>query len=89
MNTYRSIMRNHPEAALGRLAEELQAAGGGQVAAVVHSGPEAETIVRIATDQASDLIVVGTTGRKEHLGSVAERVARTARRPVLVVPGPA
>jgi nucleotide-binding universal stress UspA family protein len=32
------------------------------------------------------LIVVGTKGRPETLGSVAERVVRSARRPVLVIP---
>ena len=47
-------------------------------------------INRAAADAGADLIVMGTHGRTgvEHalLGSVAERVVRTARVPVVVVP---
>ena len=52
----------------------------------------AETIVQYAKDHAIDLIVMGTHGRRalEHLlmGSVAERVVRTAPCPVLTVRHP-
>ena len=52
-------------------------------------GPPAETIVRIAQEQAADLIVMGTHGRTglQHalLGSVAEKVVRLAACPVLTV----
>jgi len=52
-------------------------------------GPPAETIVRIAREQAADLIVMGTHGRTglQHaiLGSVAEKVVRLAPCPVLTV----
>ncbi len=53
------------------------------------AGAPAETIVRIAQEQAADLIVMGTHGRTgiKHalLGSVAEKVVRLAPCPVLTV----
>ena len=52
-------------------------------------GHGAETIVEYAADRDVDLIVMGTHGRTgmAHLllGSIAERVVRTARCPVLTV----
>jgi len=52
-------------------------------------GRDAETIVEYAADRGVDLIVMGTHGRTgmAHLllGSVAERVVRTAHCPVLTV----
>jgi nucleotide-binding universal stress UspA family protein len=54
------------------------------------SGDPAEEIVRYARTHDIDLIVVGTHGRtglsRALLGSVAERVIRTAPCPVLAVP---
>ena len=56
---------------------------------VSRQGAPAPSIVSYAADDASDLIVMGTHGRAglRHflLGSVAERVLRTAPCPVLVV----
>jgi MFS family permease len=53
------------------------------------SGPAAEVIVAVSADY--DLIVMGTLGRTglahAMIGSVAEEVVRSARCPVLVVPG--
>jgi nucleotide-binding universal stress UspA family protein len=55
-------------------------------------GDPAEEVLRYASRQPIDLIVVGTHGRsgvsRLILGSVAERVIRGARCPVLVVPAP-
>jgi universal stress protein A len=55
------------------------------------SGLTAPQIVRYASEQAMDLIVMGTHGRRgvAHLllGSVAEHVVRTAACPVLTVRG--
>ena len=57
--------------------------------AVVREGTPAETILREAEAEQAELIVVGTHARTglPHLllGSVAERVIRTARQPVLTV----
>ena len=60
--------------------------------AVITSGAPAASIVQYARDLAIDLIIVGTHGRgaMAHLlmGSVAERVVRTAPCPVLTVRHP-
>ncbi|WP_049936416.1 universal stress protein [Haloplanus natans] len=57
--------------------------------AAVRSGRPHETILGYARNHGADLVVVGTHGRsgveRVLLGSVAERVLRTATRPVLVV----
>lgn len=54
------------------------------------AGDPAEEIVRYAAEHGIDLVVLGTHGRtgvsRVLLGSVAERVLRTAPCPVLVVP---
>jgi universal stress protein A len=74
-----------------RLRERLTAAvdaGLGHDTALL-TGPVASTIVDYAQSHAIDLIVMGTHGRSgmAHLllGSVAERVVRTAPCPVLTV----
>jgi universal stress protein A len=55
----------------------------------VRLGPVAEGITQAAIDYGADLVIMATHGRSglSHLlmGSVAERVIRTARCPVLVV----
>ena len=54
------------------------------------SGDTADEIVRLAVEEAADLIVIATHGLTgwRHLvfGSVAEKVIRLAYRPVLVIP---
>ena len=71
-----------------RLRTELGSAVPVVIATV--GGDEAEEIVRYAHQHAVDLIVLGTHGRtgfsRALLGSVAERVVRTAPCPVLTVP---
>jgi nucleotide-binding universal stress UspA family protein len=55
----------------------------------IAEGVPAEDIIRIAEDKEIDLIVMGTAGRtgldRFLLGSVAEKVIRTAPCPVMVV----
>lgn len=60
--------------------------GAPRVRVMVRDGHAAEVIAAVGNEIAAGLIVVGTKGRSETLGSVAERVVRTARRPVLVIP---
>ena len=59
----------------------------------VRMGPVPATIVQYACEELIDLIVMGTTGRTglAHvlMGSVAERVVRTAPCPVLTLRAPA
>ena len=58
--------------------------------AAVRTGLVHEEIVAYATDNAVDLVVVGTSGRggieRHLLGSVADRVVRTSPVPVMTVP---
>jgi nucleotide-binding universal stress UspA family protein len=75
---------------LAGLAQTLRAAGAKTVNTSVRPGANpADEIVRHAVDGGYDLIVMSTHGRKglSHalLGSVAERVVRTAPCPVLTV----
>jgi len=81
------------ERQLEPIQRELLAANVSQVATqVVHGTPHAE-IVRVAEREQFDLIVLGTHGRSglPHalLGSVAERVVRTAACAVLTIRQPA
>jgi nucleotide-binding universal stress UspA family protein len=63
-----------------------------RVETLLLAGDPAEEIARVAQDGGYDLVVVGTHGRtgvkRLVLGSVAERVVRTAPVSVLVVRGP-
>ena len=77
--------------AKARLAGRLAKIGGAKfnATAEVYSGPTAKAIVEYAKTNEIDLIVMATHGRggMAHLllGSVAERVVRTAPCPVLTV----
>lgn len=83
------------EIGLTKLFAHLVAELGTTVPVVVasHRGDAAEEIVRYARTHAIQLIVLGTHGRtgvsRIVMGSVAERVIRTAPCPVLTVPGTA
>lgn len=76
-----------------KVAEAVRGGGIGkdQIEVVVKSGIPTDRIIETAGQKECDLIVVGTHGRTgiEHalLGSVAERIARTAAQPVLIVHG--
>ncbi len=64
-------------------------AGARDVETVVVEGNPATEIVRIATERAIDLVVMGSHGRggisRAILGSVADKVMRTAPCPVMIV----
>jgi nucleotide-binding universal stress UspA family protein len=85
-------LRDDAERALERLRERAEAAGvSADILAI--EGLARDVIVAAATSRHSDLLVIGTHGRTglKHLllGSVAERVVRTAPCPVLTVHAPA
>jgi nucleotide-binding universal stress UspA family protein len=88
---YEHALHADAERRLGALAAEIRGQGITVRTAIGH-GDAGTEIVRIAADEASDLIVIathGTTGwRHAMFGSVAEKVVRLARRPVLTVPTP-
>lgn len=73
-----------------RLRHHLSRFHGTAAREVVEAGSPSEKIVRYARDHAVDLVVIGTHGNtgftRALLGSVAERVARTAPCPVMTVP---
>lgn len=86
------VVKSRSHAAMDQLLDKLAP---GQRAARVRMtilhGPPADTIVDYAREQGHDLIVVGSHGRtglsRWALGSVAERVAKHATCPVLIVHG--
>jgi len=88
---YERALHADAERRLGALAVEIGGQGIAVRTAIGH-GDAGTEIVRIAADEASDLIVIathGTTGwRHAMFGSVAEKVVRLARRPVLTIPAP-
>jgi nucleotide-binding universal stress UspA family protein len=73
-----------------REAVDCRAGRGVEVKAALRVGPAWRAIDDVAKEVAADLIVLGTHGRHgllhTLLGSVAEKVVRTARRPVLTIP---
>ncbi len=66
---------------------------GVELTSVVREGAPWEQVNKVADEMAADLIVVGTHGRKglSHalLGSVAEKIIRASKLPVLTVHAPA
>jgi nucleotide-binding universal stress UspA family protein len=58
---------------------------------IVAEGNPSEEILRRSSESGIDLLVMGSIGRtgieKIMLGSVAEKVVRNSRVPVLIVPG--
>ncbi len=78
------------EAATGKLAALAKGITAVPVRTVVDVGAAAATIVDVARQHSVDQIVLGSHARhgiaRMVLGSVAERVARTANCPVTIVP---
>ena len=81
----RGFMRRQEAAALERLRDQVQTTGA-DVTCLFRWGNPAEIVVAEAKARGVDLVILGTSGSP--LGSVAERVVRTAECPILVVPGP-
>ena len=80
--------------ALDAIADRARKAGAPRVEAELREGKPWEEIDRVAEERKADLVVVGTHGRRglsrALLGSVAEKVVRTAPCAVLTVrAGPA
>ncbi len=75
--------------AMARLEELQRRCDGVRCRFAVEVGPAAQTIVWYAWTENADLIVMGTHGatglKHTYIGSVAEKVIRRARCPVLVI----
>jgi len=84
----RSSLQSQGEEATGRI-EEMAKSAGLTVDRVIIEGRPAEVILKLAGERKTDLIVVGGIGvtglEKFLLGSVAEKVVRNSKVPVLVV----
>jgi nucleotide-binding universal stress UspA family protein len=81
-------VQNHGEEALDAVIERAEAAGVGVVSAI-RGGTPHEVILEYADQEDVDIVVMGTHGRsglaRYLIGSVTERVIRTADIPVLTV----
>jgi nucleotide-binding universal stress UspA family protein len=77
--------------ALNRTVEEHRGRGV-PIDGILREGAAWEEVDAVADSTDADLIVIGTHGRRgltrALLGSVAEKVVRTARRPVVTIRGP-
>jgi nucleotide-binding universal stress UspA family protein len=84
-------IQNAARAALDEIVAESRRSGA-DVNSVLRRGTPWNEITTAASELAADLVVVGTRGRRgisrAVLGSVAERVVRSAPCPVLTVHGP-
>ena len=83
------VRRDRSEEALTQLRDLVANAFQGPWEVEVAMGHPAETIVRVAQERGTDLIVMSTHGRTglQHvlMGSVAEKVVRLAPCPVLTI----
>ncbi|HET7876341.1 MAG TPA: universal stress protein [Methylomirabilota bacterium] len=91
--SYLELQAQSRRAAQRRMAATLRRAqdAGVRAQAALVEGLPADRILRFAQARRADLVVIGTHGRtglgKLFMGSVAERVLRRARCPVLTVRG--
>lgn len=90
---YRTISQREQEASERALGEAVAALGpeaSAEVKTIVTTGIAADIIPLTAQELGANLIVIGTHGRRgvRHalLGSIAERVVRTAHCPVMTIP---
>jgi nucleotide-binding universal stress UspA family protein len=83
---YRALLAEKKALAIQQLTKQLGAKGAPSARVLAEAGVEAEVIVRVAARLKAEVIVVGTRGRSLPIGRVAERVVRTAGRPILLVP---
>ncbi|WP_437853230.1 universal stress protein [Sorangium sp. So ce363] len=77
---------------LDQVLERRRATPGVEISGVLRAGVPDEEICRLADEIGADMIVIGTHARgavaRALLGSVAQRVVRSAKVPVLSVRGP-
>jgi len=92
VNEFYGELREHAEEQLREFAK-VHNEGGVHTTVVVEEGVVTESILDFAQENAVDMIVIGTHGRRGlqrlTLGSVTERVLRKATCPVLAVRRPA
>lgn len=81
--------RARADLAIGNLLKESEAAGMKLRHGRSEQGDPAETVVRLGDEGGYGLVVVGTHGRtglaRLFLGSVAEKIVRASKTPVLII----
>lgn len=86
----KNLLEEEGKTALG-IIEKMAEEGGVEYEMILNEGSPYKNIIQTAEEKKIDLIVMGTAGRvgfdRFLLGSVAEKVVRTAPCPVLVVRG--
>jgi universal stress protein A len=91
-STLRERLHADARSQLAAIVARLKAAGPQRVTREIRDGLPAESIAQVTVDCGADLVIMATHGRTglAHLlmGSVAERVIRTAPCPVLVIREP-
>jgi nucleotide-binding universal stress UspA family protein len=84
-----SLLRQEGDMAIKYVAERAKAAGL-EVEGIIAEGHPADEILKYAENNSIDLIVMGTLGKsgleRFLLGSVADKVIRSSRIPVIAVP---
>lgn len=84
------LIREEALGAMEQFLRSMNLPAGSRVSSCILSGAAAEAIVKKAEQGGYDLVVMGTQSRKGFgrlvLGSVAERVIKSATIPVLAVP---
>jgi nucleotide-binding universal stress UspA family protein len=90
MDSIRSSILKSGETAVQRIEEMAKAAGVAAEGKVIEGRP-ANDLMKFAEDAGMDVIVIGSIGKtgleKFLLGSVAEKVVRNSKVPVLIVHG--
>ncbi len=86
----KNLLEDEGKRALGMI-EKMAGESGVEHEIILSEGPPYKNIIQTAEEKEIDLIVMGTAGRRGLdrflLGSVAEKVVRTAPCPVMVVHG--
>lgn len=84
------LLKQEGNVATNQVESEAMAANI-EVESITVEGHPAEEIIKLAEDKSADIIVMGTLGKsgldRFLLGSVAEKVSRTSRIPVMIVRG--
>ena len=84
------LLKQEGNVATNQVESEAMAANI-EVESVTVEGHPAEEIIKLAEDKSADIIVMGTLGKsgldRFLLGSVAEKVSRTSKIPVMIVRG--
>jgi nucleotide-binding universal stress UspA family protein len=84
------LLKSEGDEATGKVESEAIAANI-EVESFTVEGHPAEEIIKLAEDKSADIIIMGTLGKsgldRFLLGSVAEKVSRTSKIPVMIVRG--